>query len=471
MSTIPSPKSLFAKLKVPLWRTPAPPPGTVEGAGTSSIENNAEETAGSSTTSPRSPGSLHSSLIGASFDTSLSSLPVGQVSSPKDSFNAKDAKELLDNCAICLDSLNEGATSTLQCGHTFHADCISGLETYGIANVCPLCRASISPGHGANFERGCRKYFRVARAVKRGRVTWGQLSQEQRRDCASAERLWREAADNGFVRAQFNFGVIFENGHGVERNDAEAFAWYLSAANKGFASAQCNLSAMLKAGRGVDRADDVKAVSWFEKAAKQGFAEAQCNLAIMYEQGRGVERSEEEAIRWYELAASQDSAEALYCLGEMKRDGHGFTIDTEEAVILFQKSAELGHAGAEYALGSLYETLNDGAYPNSSEAVRLFTSAAGKGHLESTFSLGLCYLKGHGTAVNEAKAAKLFRQAAERGQAKAQNNLAYMLLHGQGTFANVPAASLVQGSGGAGARERAMQLGPSSRARFGGAAE
>ena len=41
---------------------------------------------------------------------------------------------------------------------------------------------------------------------------------------------WRLAADQGDAKAQYNLGVIYENGQGVPQNDTEATKWYLLAA-------------------------------------------------------------------------------------------------------------------------------------------------------------------------------------------------------------------------------------------------
>jgi uncharacterized protein len=52
-------------------------------------------------------------------------------------------------------------------------------------------------------------------------------------DGAEAVRLYRLAAEQGYAPAQFNFGVMFNNGQGVAQDRAEAIRWYRLAAAQG----------------------------------------------------------------------------------------------------------------------------------------------------------------------------------------------------------------------------------------------
>ena len=47
--------------------------------------------------------------------------------------------------------------------------------------------------------------------------------------------------EQGFSRAQFMLGFMYEHGRGVARDDANAVTWYRRAADQGNATAQCNL--------------------------------------------------------------------------------------------------------------------------------------------------------------------------------------------------------------------------------------
>jgi TPR repeat protein len=58
-------------------------------------------------------------------------------------------------------------------------------------------------------------------------------------------------ADSGDAEAQFNLGVMYAEGKGVIKNDAEAVRWYELAADQGLAPAQNSLGFMYAEGKGV----------------------------------------------------------------------------------------------------------------------------------------------------------------------------------------------------------------------------
>ena len=215
-----------------------------------------------------------------------------------------------DECAVCLDPLASGAAlCTLPCTHTFHAACVEGLRSFGIKQVCPLCRVELPPGPEKLFEEAARRYWNVARRVANGKASWGALTKAEQREINEAFRLCRSAADQGHAGAQCSLGVNYEQGRGVQQNVAEAARWYHKAAEQGDADAQFILGVSYEQGRGVQQ-NDAEAARWYRKAAEQGHADAQFNLGVSYEQGRGVQQNDAEAARWYHKAAELGDAEA-----------------------------------------------------------------------------------------------------------------------------------------------------------------
>ena len=81
--------------------------------------------------------------------------------------------------------------------------------------------------------------------------------------------MYRQAAEQGNASAQHNLGVMYSNGQGVRRNDAEAFRWFRKAAEQGDADAQNILGDMYLRGFGV-RQDLALAQEWFGKACQNG---------------------------------------------------------------------------------------------------------------------------------------------------------------------------------------------------------
>ena len=81
-------------------------------------------------------------------------------------------------------------------------------------------------------------------------------------------------------------------------------------AEKGDIDSQYELGIIYAKGDGVEQ-DDTLSFSWFEKAAKQGYSEAQYILGLMYSNGKGVEQDNELALKWFEKSAKQGHTDAL----------------------------------------------------------------------------------------------------------------------------------------------------------------
>lgn len=125
----------------------------------------------------------------------------------------------------------------------------------------------------------------------------------ERKDYATALRLWRPLAGQGHARAQFHLGGMYDIGQGVPQDDAQAVAWYRKAADQGLAETQFNLGTMYAKGEGVPQ-DYAQAVAWYRKTADQGHADAQNNLGFMYGAGQGVPQDFVQAYLWSNLAAA-----------------------------------------------------------------------------------------------------------------------------------------------------------------------
>ena len=90
-----------------------------------------------------------------------------------------------------------------------------------------------------------------------------------RGDFKTALREWQPLAEQGDARAQFSFGLLYENGDGVPRDYAKARQWYEKAAAQGDAKAQLYLGLQSSFGQGVPM-DVVEAYMWYSLAAENG---------------------------------------------------------------------------------------------------------------------------------------------------------------------------------------------------------
>ena len=98
-----------------------------------------------------------------------------------------------------------------------------------------------------------------------------------------------------------------------------AYNEWLPLAELGDAEAQYNLGVLYDEGAGVEQ-DLPTAISWYQKAASQGFIDAQTNLGMMYYHGHGVERDYRAAAQWFRQAADQGDEEARECLEKISRE-------------------------------------------------------------------------------------------------------------------------------------------------------
>ncbi|MDH3979753.1 MAG: sel1 repeat family protein [Gammaproteobacteria bacterium] len=96
-------------------------------------------------------------------------------------------------------------------------------------------------------------------------------------DYSAAFNEWLPLAELGDVEAQYNLGVMFDEGAGRERDLTAAADWYRKAAEQGFMDAQTNLGIMYYHGQGVAR-DRAEATKWFQQAANRGDSEAAAYL-------------------------------------------------------------------------------------------------------------------------------------------------------------------------------------------------
>ncbi|HEU4686329.1 MAG TPA: tetratricopeptide repeat protein [Nitrospira sp.] len=76
-------------------------------------------------------------------------------------------------------------------------------------------------------------------------------------------------AKMGEPRAEYDLGLLYDQGLGVPKNDAQAFHWYSRAAEHGHVKAQYNLGLMYMNGQGMTP-DLVRAYYWLSLAVAGG---------------------------------------------------------------------------------------------------------------------------------------------------------------------------------------------------------
>jgi hypothetical protein len=148
------------------------------------------------------------------------------------------------------------------------------------------------------------------------------------RDLSVAATWYRKAADQGNAEAQFALGQMYAHGWGVPRDTADAIRWFEMANSVDSDGPPTDW--MSVEGFGIDK-DPKQAAYWYEQAAKSGHPEAQYFLALQYSSGKGVKKDEEQAERWISSSASQGYAPAMADLGKRFAMGNGVAKDDKHA--------------------------------------------------------------------------------------------------------------------------------------------
>lgn len=232
--------------------------------------------------------------------------------------------------------------------------------------------------------------------------------------------MWRIAmyylrlAELGDTDAKCDLGTCYERGKGVERDIERAISLYRSAAHDGHMRAQFHLARCHANGLGTLPVDWARAVTLYKRAARQGHVPSICNLGVCYHNGRGVERDTTRAVTLYRDAAVQDYARAWYNLGVCYESGTGVARDMARAAALYRKAMHGKFAQATCSLGACYEH-GLGVHRDENKAVELYRKAAKGGCARALFYLGLCYESGIGVTGSLNDAVSLYEKAADLG--------------------------------------------------------
>jgi hypothetical protein len=182
----------------------------------------------------------------------------------------------------------------------------------------------------------------------------GSVAPAYCQDNSDQVNAWRRAAAAGDSDATMALADTYQQGWGVQKNEEEAFKWYLKAATVGNQRAQYMVGRAYATGVGVEQ-NHQEAVSWYRKVALLGNSAAQNSLGDAYFYGRGVAVDKQAAIGWYQKSANHGNPDAEYSLAEAYRKGDGVEQNYELAAALYRKALEKGNAAANMRLLELEE--------------------------------------------------------------------------------------------------------------------
>lgn len=143
---------------------------------------------------------------------------------------------------------------------------------------------------------------------------WAALQSGQ---YAQARQLFLPRAERGDTAAQTALGTLAYLGLGMQRDHAEALAWYEKAALAGNAHAQRNLGSLFRHGHGAPR-DDFRAFGWYEQSLRGGNSGAEEYL-----------RATALSVGWNQQALAKRIVEEDLRLGRVShKGGPGKTADS-----------------------------------------------------------------------------------------------------------------------------------------------
>ncbi len=153
------------------------------------------------------------------------------------------------------------------------------------------------------------------------------------KDPVKANELFALSAAQGFPKAQFNLGVSYMEGRGVQKDEEKGTEWMKKAAGQGLCSALRFLGVCHYYGTGVEK-DWKKAVELLTSAAKRNDSASQYELGRWYENGWAVRKDAVKACGWYEKAAKQGYKDAAAAIERLVKNGeiNYFSFSTRQKI-------------------------------------------------------------------------------------------------------------------------------------------
>lgn len=269
-----------------------------------------------------------------------------------------------------------------------------------------------------------------------------------------AVELWKAAAEEGELDAQYYYGRSLEYGEGVDKNIREAAIQYERAAKQGDDWAQYRLGRLYADGllnvdeEGTDA--DTKAAYWLRKAADQNLAWAENYLGIMYYEYRlptpfskleddivaiDADGSDGLAYKWFKRAADNDFAAGYFNVGLMHDNGRvgrnlADDVRLDQAVDWYRRAEEKDYSKAPLRLGQLYASkkvggdLDDEA--RTGKIVGYYEKAAALGNTKAMTELGWIYYNGELVERDFEESAYWFGRAETEGDPNGTAGLGFI---------------------------------------------
>ena len=239
---------------------------------------------------------------------------------------------------------------------------------------------------------------------------------------------FEKAASFGYGAAMTWLGEMYE-GLYIRGNMERAAKWYAKAAMANDPAGQYNLGLLYHIGAGVDKNEENarmwmdRALEQWAKAAKNGDAEAAAYLEQAYETGQGVGKDKDKAKEYRQIAieaftkrAESGELYSQYRLGKLYFDAPNDNSEafyTGQARLWLEKAAAQNHALAQYFLGKTYPL-------SAPEYMAWLIKAGENGNYWAQYDLGQAYANGNTAFPKDLQqAACWYEKAANMGGSSA----------------------------------------------------
>ena len=146
--------------------------------------------------------------------------------------------------------------------------------------------------------------------------------------------------NKGHSKKTFFFLLAFFCLQLIAVSDKDDFVYDLSLATQGISVSQYNTGVNYSIGRGINK-DVEKAVYWYQRANDQGHSKAPFNIAIFYVDGINTDPDPELALEYFLVAEERGNKHAKEFLDKLRK---AHNLDLKEALVKFCCPEPLSHS-------------------------------------------------------------------------------------------------------------------------------
>lgn len=169
-------------------------------------------------------------------------------------------------------------------------------------------------------------------------------------DPAKAFQLNMQCAQAGSAQGMNAVAIQYQNGLGVDSNNAEAGKWFKKAAEAGYNTAWCNLGIYYKS---KPTPDFKQSYECFVKAVATGVTAAYYWQGYMLYKGLGCRQNYKKAVELFKKDAYTGNAASMHYYGLALRNGYGVAANVDSARYWLAKAASLGYTYSDDELQAL----------------------------------------------------------------------------------------------------------------------